>query len=247
MRPGFTLIELLVVIAIIAVLLGVLLPALSRAREAGRSTACLSNLRQIFLASRIYADESRGFGPALGVPYAALPNWALVVQSSAGFSGTSPGELYSTRSVLVCPTITRHYALDMTRTYAANATGRSGQPGDPDNYDQAPVHLRFDLVDFPSTTLAYLDSAAIPPAPDAPPPTRTASVLDFRIESHVRQRVGVFHVARPGAASSGANAPNQAAGPFQATRFDGSAGLESPAPTTDQPLGVRSAWLTHLR
>jgi len=62
-RSAFTLIELLVVIAIIAVLAGMAMPALGRARESGRRTACLNNLKQIGTGIELYLDAYNGFLP----------------------------------------------------------------------------------------------------------------------------------------------------------------------------------------
>jgi prepilin-type processing-associated H-X9-DG protein/prepilin-type N-terminal cleavage/methylation domain-containing protein len=69
----FTLVELLVVIAIIAILVAMLLPVLSRARDSGRNAVCINNQRQLGLASLLHVDEHDGNLPLAGVQFVGWP------------------------------------------------------------------------------------------------------------------------------------------------------------------------------
>jgi prepilin-type N-terminal cleavage/methylation domain-containing protein/prepilin-type processing-associated H-X9-DG protein len=113
---GFTLIELLVVIAIIAILAGLLLPALARAKEKGKSTSCLNNLHQMAIAQQLYAGDFQGrFVHTFQVR-------GNNVFRKAWFNFLQPYQ--QNTNLMLCPTRTRKFK-DFMQNYPSEAVDKS--------------------------------------------------------------------------------------------------------------------------
>jgi len=116
-RSAFTLIEILVVIAIIAILIGLLLPAIQKVRAAAERTTCRNNLKQLGVATHSYINANRGWLP----PYHGIASekaGATVVQT------TDPRSVYGSWFVHLLPYVEQD-ALYKVLDDSAKATGRN--------------------------------------------------------------------------------------------------------------------------
>ncbi len=151
-RPhAFTLFELLVVISIIALLIGILLPALGTARHAARTAQCASQMHQIALGYAIYGNDNRGIGVPGRMPNVApqlynvgngvvwRPRWFVTMGASAGFhafiapndtNGANDNTRHVEHKVFICPTVpdrtnNRNFAYGYNFQFLGNSRGKS--------------------------------------------------------------------------------------------------------------------------
>jgi len=177
---GFTLIELLIVIAIVATLMGILLPALGRARELGRRAVCLANVRRLAVSLKLYLDNNDGKFPpdrlrkptdyiTVGPYKRYRPRWIWFLNEGMGFvinpykyddEASFNKALEMDNDYYVCPSLKHYKYVRNIRNgaYGYNYQYLGNTRPNPTGTGYANYPVWFNQIRFPARTICFTDS-----------------------------------------------------------------------------------------
>ncbi len=185
-QSAFTLIELLVVISIIALLIGILLPALGAARKTARNAQCLARIRGCAQATYSYTIDHKGLLPS---GYANTTDWGFVIAEYVG-AGTgeyeSTGDLGSSREIFHCPD-----TMDNEDTSLSEALHFSSHPlllPNINDFGGTATAYTLDEIKNHSGTIVFMDGVQVEDHSNAGIASWGAAATAFRLDDSAMYR-----------------------------------------------------------